>query len=87
MRRATRFTWAGKLVVGQRQLADCLPLLITHPVESDRIWAMSEEAALTGVKIGMALHQARQILPAAVVVEPDETGGNLPGPAAPGRFA
>ena len=51
-----------------------LPLLITHPVESDRIWAMSEEAALAGVKIGMALHQARQIVPAALVVEPDETG-------------
>jgi DNA polymerase IV len=51
-----------------------LPLLISHPVESDRIWAMSEEAALNGVEIGMALHQARQIVPAALVVEPDETG-------------
>ena len=49
-----------------------LPLLITHPVESDRIWAMSEEAALTGVIVGMALHQAQQIMPRALVVEPDE---------------
>jgi DNA polymerase IV len=51
-----------------------LPLLITHPVEPDRVWAMSEEAVLAGVEAGMALHQARQVMPAALVIGPDETG-------------
>jgi nucleotidyltransferase/DNA polymerase involved in DNA repair len=54
-----------------------VPLLITHPVESDRVLAMSDEAALAGVAVGMALHQAQQILPAALVVEPDETEYHL----------
>ena len=51
-----------------------LPLLVTHPVEPDRVWAASEEAALAGVEAGMALHQALSAMPGALVVEPDETG-------------
>ncbi len=54
-----------------------VPLIVTHPVEQDRMMAMSEEAAAAGVRIGMALHQARQTMPAALVVEPDETDYHL----------
>jgi len=54
-----------------------LPLLVTHPVEPSRVWAMSEAAARAGVETGMALHQARQVMPAALVVEPDEAGYHL----------
>ncbi len=48
------------------------PLLIAHPVDGATVFAMSDDAAEAGVLPGMSLYQARQIIPAALVIEPDE---------------
>ncbi len=47
-------------------------LLIAHPVDGATVFAMSDDVADAGVLSGMSLYQARQIMPAALVVEPDE---------------
>jgi DNA polymerase IV len=47
-------------------------LLIPHPVDGATVFAMSDDAAEAGVLTGMSLYQARQIIPAALVIEPDE---------------
>jgi DNA polymerase-4 len=49
-----------------------VPLLVAHPVEPDRVLTMSDEAARAGVEAGMPLRQARQMVPRALVIEPDE---------------
>jgi len=54
-----------------------VPLLIAHPVELDRVLAMSDEATSAGVEAGMALREARQMMPRALVIEPDEADYHL----------
>ena len=55
----------------QRQGFD-LPLLIPHPLDGSVIFACSPEATAAGVQPGLSLYQARQMLPQARVVQPDE---------------
>src|SRR5713226_7684725 len=55
----------------QRRGAD-LPLLIPHPLDGSVIFACSPEATDAGVQPGLSLYQARQMLPQALVVQPDE---------------
>jgi nucleotidyltransferase/DNA polymerase involved in DNA repair len=47
-------------------------LLIAHPVDGATVFAMSDDVADAGVQAGMSLYQARQVVPSALVVEPDE---------------
>lgn len=47
-------------------------LLIAHPVDGATVFAMSDDAAEAGVQTGMSLYPARQIMPSALVIEPDE---------------
>ena len=49
-----------------------LPLLIPHPVDGSLIFACSPEAEAAGIYAGLSLYQARQMLPQALVIEPDE---------------
>ncbi len=58
-------------VEGQKRGAGT-PIIISHPVESTAVFAMTDDVANAGVQIGMSLYQARQIVPAALVIEPDE---------------
>jgi DNA polymerase IV len=55
----------------QRRRLD-LPLLITSPIDRSAIYACSAEAAAAGVYPGVSVYQARQIVPEAVLLEPDE---------------
>src|SRR5205085_9775703 len=55
----------------QRRHCD-LPLLIPHPLDGSVIFACSPEAEAAGVYAGLSLYQARQMLPQALVIEPDE---------------
>ncbi|MEP7356262.1 MAG: hypothetical protein ABI847_03420 [Anaerolineales bacterium] len=49
-----------------------LPLLIPHPLDGSLIFACSPEAEAAGIVAGLSLYQARQMLPQALVIEPDE---------------
>lgn len=49
-----------------------LPIIVPHPVIGGVVLACSPEAAAAGVQAGMSLYQAQQMVPHAVVVEPDE---------------
>ncbi len=55
----------------QRRRSD-LPLLITHPVDTGLIFACSPEALAAGVQPGLSVYQARQMLPQALLLPPDE---------------
>jgi DNA polymerase-4 len=55
----------------QRRRAE-LPLLITHPVDPGLIFACSPDALAAGVQPGISVYQARQMLPQALLVPPDE---------------
>jgi DNA polymerase IV len=58
--------------VEQRRRKLDLPLLIPHPVDGSVIFACSPEAEAAGIYAGLSLYQARQMLPQALVIEPDE---------------
>jgi DNA polymerase-4 len=49
-----------------------LPLLVTSPVDSSTIFACSPEAAALGVTPGLSVYQARQMVPQAFLIAPDE---------------
>jgi nucleotidyltransferase/DNA polymerase involved in DNA repair len=49
-----------------------LPLLVTSPVDSSAIFACSPEAAAAGVTPGISVYQARQMVPQALLIAPDE---------------
>lgn len=48
------------------------PLIITHPLDVSRVWACSDDVRAAGVQVGMTLHQAQQLAPAACFIAPDE---------------
>ncbi len=54
----------------RRRLA--LPLLITSPIDPSLIFACSPDAHAAGIVAGLSVYQARQMLPEAVILEPDE---------------
>lgn len=47
-------------------------IFIAHPVDGATVFAISDDVAEAGVQVGMSLYQARQIMPSALVIEPDE---------------
>jgi nucleotidyltransferase/DNA polymerase involved in DNA repair len=55
----------------QRQPVE-LPLLITNPTDAGLVFACSPETRANGVHPGMSVYQARQRVPHALVVPPDE---------------
>lgn len=58
--------------VERQRLGADVSLIITHPVEGTTVFAMSDDVAEAGVRVGISVFQARQITPSALVVEPDE---------------
>lgn len=60
------------LQIEQGRHGASLPLLITHPLDSTTVFAVSPALAELGIRAGMAVYQTQQLAPGAQVIPADE---------------